>query len=139
MPVIGFLLAQSADDYKNATVAFLQSLKETGYVEGQNVAVEYRYAENQFDRLAARTLGLQLVVANASTDSDIEPAFATFSQYLETAGRGGISRDFSWVGGCGGCGVVHGQRAFLQRLPALIGGAGRAFSKPFARGTSGNG
>jgi putative ABC transport system substrate-binding protein len=50
MPVIGFLLAQSADDYKNATVAFLQSLKETGYVEGQNVAVEYRYAENQFDR-----------------------------------------------------------------------------------------
>src|SRR3974390_529351 len=53
MPVIGFLLAQSADDYKNATVAFLQSLKETGYVEGQNVAVEYRYAENQVDRLPA--------------------------------------------------------------------------------------
>src|SRR6202011_753795 len=47
------LLAQSADDYKNATVAFIQSLKETGYVEGQNVAVEYRYAENQFDRLPA--------------------------------------------------------------------------------------
>ena len=50
MPVIGFLLAQSANDYKSATVAFLQSLKETGYIEGQNVAVEYRYAENQFDR-----------------------------------------------------------------------------------------
>jgi putative ABC transport system substrate-binding protein len=54
MPVIGFLGAQSADDYfKNFTVAFLQSLKETGYVEGQNVAVEYRWAENQFDRLPA--------------------------------------------------------------------------------------
>ena len=54
MPVIGFLSTQSADDeYKNVTISFLQGLKEAGYVEGQNVAVEYRYAENQFDRLAA--------------------------------------------------------------------------------------
>jgi putative tryptophan/tyrosine transport system substrate-binding protein len=188
IPVIGFLSAQSVeDDYKNVTIPFLQGLEETGYVEGQNVTVEYRYAENQLDRLpalatdlvrrrvavivvagneatlaakaatttipivfaigsdpvvlglvaslnrpganvtgianlgaelapnrlqllrellpnatqfgvladpaspatqsvvadlqaAARTLGLQLVVANARTDSDLEPAFATFSQ-----------------------------------------------------------
>ena len=54
MPVIGYLSAQSADDeYKYGTVPFLQGLKETGYVEGQNVAVEYRYAENQLDRLPA--------------------------------------------------------------------------------------
>jgi putative ABC transport system substrate-binding protein len=54
VPVIGFLSAQSADDdYRNAIVPFLQGLKETGYVEGQNVAVEYRYAENQYDRLPA--------------------------------------------------------------------------------------
>jgi putative tryptophan/tyrosine transport system substrate-binding protein len=54
MPVIGYLGAQSADDdYKNATVPFLQGLKETGYIEGQNLAVEYRYAENQMDRLPA--------------------------------------------------------------------------------------
>jgi putative ABC transport system substrate-binding protein len=54
MPVIGRLGAQSADDeYKNRTVPFLQGLKETGYVEGQNVVVEYRYAENQYDRLSA--------------------------------------------------------------------------------------
>jgi putative ABC transport system substrate-binding protein len=46
LPVIGFLSTQSADP-------FLQGLKEAGYVEGQNVAVEYRYAENQFDRLPA--------------------------------------------------------------------------------------
>ena len=41
MPVIGWLGAQSAadDDYKTVTVPFLQGLKETGYVEGQNVAV----------------------------------------------------------------------------------------------------
>jgi putative ABC transport system substrate-binding protein len=52
VPVIGVLSLQSAEvDYKDVTVPFLQGLKETGYVEGQNVAVEYRYAENHFDRL----------------------------------------------------------------------------------------
>jgi putative tryptophan/tyrosine transport system substrate-binding protein len=54
VPVIGSLGPQSADDdYKNVTVPFLQGLKETGYVEGQNVAVDYRYAENELDRLPA--------------------------------------------------------------------------------------
>ena len=179
MPVIGYLSAQSADlDYKNFIVPFLQGLKETGYVEGQNVAIEYRWADDQIDRLpalaadlvrrrvavivtggtnatlaakaatttvpivfstggdpvalglvasfnrpgaaalapkqlqllreliptaavfgvlvdpafpttqstvaevqaAARTLGRQLVVVNARTESDLEPAFATYSQ-----------------------------------------------------------
>jgi len=52
MPVIGYLGVQSADiDYESVTVPFLRGLKETGYVEGQDVAVEYRWAENQFDRL----------------------------------------------------------------------------------------
>ena len=51
MPVIGFLHSQSADDLADITVEFLQGLKEAGYVEGQNVAIEYRWAENQLDRL----------------------------------------------------------------------------------------
>jgi hypothetical protein len=49
--VIGWLNPQSADDSEFATAAFRQGLKETGYVEGQNVAIEYRWAENQLDRL----------------------------------------------------------------------------------------
>jgi putative ABC transport system substrate-binding protein len=53
MPVIGFLFAQSADDSRNFALGILQGVKETGYVEGQNVAIEYRYAENQYDRLPA--------------------------------------------------------------------------------------
>ena len=53
-PMIGYFGTQSADvDYKDVTVPFLQGLKEAGYVDGQNVAVEYRYAENQLDRLPA--------------------------------------------------------------------------------------
>ena len=52
VPVIGVLGDQSAEvEYKNVAVPFLEGLKETGYVVGQNVAVEYRYAENQLDRL----------------------------------------------------------------------------------------
>ena len=60
VPVIGYLGAQSAElDYKLATVPFLQGLKETGYIEGQNVVLEYRWAENQVDRLP--TLAADLV------------------------------------------------------------------------------
>jgi putative ABC transport system substrate-binding protein len=54
LPVIGFLSPQTTDDdYKNFIVPFLQGLKESGYIEGQNVTVEYRSAENQNDRLPA--------------------------------------------------------------------------------------
>jgi len=73
MPVIGFLSAQSAElDYKDATVPFLSGLKETGYVEGQNVALEYRWAENQIDRLPALAADLvrrrvAVIVANGTT------------------------------------------------------------------------
>src|SRR5271168_1545869 len=53
VPVIGYLSPQYADNSKNFTVAFLQGLQETGYVVGQNVAIEYRWSENQIDRLPA--------------------------------------------------------------------------------------
>jgi len=73
MPVIGWLGGQSADDdYKNVTVPFLQGLKEAGYVEGQNVAIEYRYAENQMDRLPSLVADLvrrrvAVIVASGSS------------------------------------------------------------------------
>jgi ABC-type uncharacterized transport system substrate-binding protein len=51
MPVIGFLNAQSPDAYAERLRAFHQGLKDTGYVEGDNVAIIYRWAENQYDRL----------------------------------------------------------------------------------------
>jgi putative ABC transport system substrate-binding protein len=71
VPVIGFLSAQSAEIYyKFITVPFLQGLKETGYVEGQNVAIEYHWAENQSDRLLTLTADLvrrRVAVIVAST------------------------------------------------------------------------
>jgi putative tryptophan/tyrosine transport system substrate-binding protein len=53
MPVIGFLRSSTLADATNLMTAFRQGLKETGYVEGQNVATEYRSAENDRDKLTA--------------------------------------------------------------------------------------
>jgi putative ABC transport system substrate-binding protein len=51
IPVIGFLNTASASGYAKMTAAFLQGLSETGYVEGGNVAIQYRWADGQYDRL----------------------------------------------------------------------------------------
>jgi hypothetical protein len=53
VPVVGFLGAVSPDGYSERVRGLRQGLKDTGYVEGENVAIEYRWAENQFDRLPA--------------------------------------------------------------------------------------
>ena len=51
MPVVGLLHSQSADGYKEPLRGFRQGLKEAGYIEGENVAIEYRFAESQIDLL----------------------------------------------------------------------------------------
>jgi putative ABC transport system substrate-binding protein len=91
MPVIGYLGPQSADDYKNVTAPFLQGLKETGYVEGQNVAVEYRWAENQLDRLPALAADLvrrrvAMIVAEGATPALAAKAATTTIPIVFTTG-----------------------------------------------------
>jgi putative ABC transport system substrate-binding protein len=51
IPVIGFLSSASPGPFASFVAAFRQGLRETGYVEGQNVAIEYRWAEGRYDRL----------------------------------------------------------------------------------------
>ena len=53
MPVIGFLNSASARGFGRLLSAFREGLKESGYVEGVNVALEYRWAEGNYDRLRA--------------------------------------------------------------------------------------
>jgi putative tryptophan/tyrosine transport system substrate-binding protein len=65
MPVVGFLHSASPSPFARAVDAFRQGLNETGYVEGRNVAVEYRWAEGQYERLpvlAADLVRLQVSV-----------------------------------------------------------------------------
>jgi putative tryptophan/tyrosine transport system substrate-binding protein len=58
MPMIGFLRSTAANGSEHIVTAFLRGLKEAGFVEGQNVAIEYRWADNQNDRLPALTADL---------------------------------------------------------------------------------
>jgi len=53
MPVIGFLRSTTSADSGHLVAAFRQGLREAGFVEGQDGAIEYRWADNQLDRLSA--------------------------------------------------------------------------------------
>jgi putative ABC transport system substrate-binding protein len=59
VPVIGFLSGGLLDAWRGRITAFQRGLGDTGYIEGRNVAVEYRWAEGEYDRLPA--LALELV------------------------------------------------------------------------------
>jgi putative ABC transport system substrate-binding protein len=77
MPVVGFLNMQSPEAFVELLRGFRQGLKDTGYVEGENVAIEYRWAENQIDRLPA--LAAELVrrqVAVIAATGGYPPVFA---------------------------------------------------------------
>ena len=56
IPVVGYLEPRSATSSVRYVAAFRQGLKEIGYVEDQNVAIEYRFAEGRYDRLPALTI-----------------------------------------------------------------------------------
>jgi ABC-type uncharacterized transport system substrate-binding protein len=77
IPVIGYLSQRSPTDSASIVAAFRQGLKEVGYVEGQNVAIEFRFAEGQIDRLPALASdlvnrGVNLFVATGGTGSVVK-------------------------------------------------------------------
>jgi putative tryptophan/tyrosine transport system substrate-binding protein len=109
MPLIGFLSSRSPDDTAHLVVAFRNGLAENGYVEGQNVAIEYRWALGQYDRLAAMaaelagrpvavlvaTGGEPAALAAKAATSSIPIVFATGSDPVQL----GLAASYNRPGG----------------------------------------
>jgi ABC-type uncharacterized transport system substrate-binding protein len=108
LPVIGFLNAVSPGPWANLLAAFHKGLNETGYVEGRNVTIEYRWAEGKYDRLPELAADLvrrmvRVIVATGGTPS----AYATASprvraRITDWQGQVGLAalRDFDPVFVC---------------------------------------
>jgi putative tryptophan/tyrosine transport system substrate-binding protein len=84
MPLIGFLSSLSANDEARVTAAFHQGLNEAGYVDGRNVALEYRWAEGQYQRLPAMAAELvrrqmAVIAAISGTPAGLAAKSATTS------------------------------------------------------------
>jgi putative ABC transport system substrate-binding protein len=82
LPIVGFLNSASADGYRVMAAAFREGLRETGYVDGHNVIIEYRWAENQSDRLPALAADLinrhvAVIFANSPTVPAVKAATTT--------------------------------------------------------------
>ncbi len=82
LPVIGFLNSASQDRYRDSLRAFHQGLAESGYVEGRNVSIEYRWAEGRYDRIPAMAADLvrrqvNLISANGPAVHAVKAATTT--------------------------------------------------------------
>jgi putative tryptophan/tyrosine transport system substrate-binding protein len=91
LPVIGFLHSESLDAVRGQVVPFQHALNEAGYTEGQNVLIEYRWAEGQFDRVPALVADLvrrqvTVIVAGGGTVQAVKAAGVTIPTIFTTGG-----------------------------------------------------
>ena len=139
MPVVGFLNSTTPKLYARQLSAFRQGLSETGYIEGQNLAIEYRWAEGQYDRLPAlatdlvsRQVTVIAAIAGSAPAQAAKAATATIPIVFVSGGDpvseglvaslnrpGGNVTGVSWVATA----LVPKQLDLLRRLvrnPAMI-------------------
>ena len=127
MPVVGFLGGTSLDGFTERLRSFHQGLREVGYVEGENVAIEFRWAENQLDRLPVLAGDLvrkrvSVIVATGGTVPAIAAKAATATIPIVFAigeGRGSVERQTKLSGETAEpeTEIFWGSRA-IRRMPA---------------------
>ena len=127
LPIVGFLNSASAAGYAAMADAFKEGLKEAGYADGQNVAIEYRWADNQYERLPALAADLvnrrvSLIFANSPSIPAALAATKTIPIIFNSGGdpvRLGFVASLSRPGGnASGVAILAGELA-AKRLEVL--------------------
>ena len=116
MPVIGFLSSRSSAESEAVVSAFRQGLGESGYIVGQNVAIEYRWAEGRYDRLpalAVELLGLRVAVVLAAGGP---PAALAAKRQVLACHRHWLSADRAFQFRF----VLFGHRAIVDGIPSTV-------------------
>jgi putative tryptophan/tyrosine transport system substrate-binding protein len=131
MPVIGFINGGTPQGYPSMVAAFGRGLKEVGYIEGQNIAIEYRWAEGQYDRLPAMATELvrrpvAVIVANTpawaaakAATTTIPIVFTTASDPVQAGLVASLSRPGGNLTGATALGVEVGAKR-LELLHELV-------------------